>query len=444
MRSADAAAIRLWHLLHQRCGTHPAVAELAAAAHLGSVPTPQTRAAVTCLLADACRYDPQFQDEIYAAYRDATAHRESDGSTNSMDVGGSISTGGGHVIQATGNVTTTHKAITNYVSRNPATALAIVVLLLFNGVLVVFGGAWVTDKIATAIQETDWTGPSTVTTAASVAQPGGTLLATGVPLACGLREDRSARCWWEDDYLDGFAGVPEAPPDRFTGLSVFDSVACGLRENRTVLCWGVPRSWVDGEPREQPKSPSGTFTTIVVGCGIRDTGIIQCWGDHAPEDLPEGTFRALAYGSDNNACAVGTDGALSCWGRDNNPVVESPPAGAFTAVSVGHDHACALDADGEITCWGANGAGQADAPSGRHVAIATGAEHSCAHRADRTIVCWGRNDDGPLTPPDGEFAVLGSANGGAYSCGTRDEGTVECWGLDPGDAPPRDEVFARP
>ena len=63
------------------------------------------------------------------------------------------------------------------------------------------------------------------------------------------------------------------------------------------------------------------------------------------------------------ACAVQTDGTLSCWGDDTYEQT-TPPQGTFQQVSVGGGHACAVRSIGELVCWGRNDDGQATAPLG--------------------------------------------------------------------------------
>ena len=68
----------------------------------------------------------------------------------------------------------------------------------------------------------------------------------------------------------------------------------------------------------------------------------------------------------------------------------SVPATGFVDVSRGYDHACALHSDGSITCWGRNDLGQATPPtSGRFVAISSEYKGTCAVRDDGAVLCWG-------------------------------------------------------
>jgi hypothetical protein len=66
--------------------------------------------------------------------------------------------------------------------------------------------------------------------------------------------------------------------------------------------------------------------------------------------------------SDRHSCAIRTDGTLACWGN-NDYGQATPPAGQFSAVSIGGDHSCAIRTDGSLTCWGSDRYGQATLPT---------------------------------------------------------------------------------
>ena len=80
----------------------------------------------------------------------------------------------------------------------------------------------------------------------------------------------------------------------------------------------------------------------------------------------------------------------------------------------GGKHTCYRDTVGIVQCRGANGdadKGQADPPAGAFAAISAGHEHTCGIRSvgqsnrqtgGRTE-CWGDNADGRSTPPAGIF-----------------------------------------
>jgi alpha-tubulin suppressor-like RCC1 family protein len=66
-------------------------------------------------------------------------------------------------------------------------------------------------------------------------------------------------------------------------------------------------------------------------------------------------------------------------------------AGPFPSLDAGYRHACALGSTGAVTCWGQSNEGQATAPSGTFAQIATGDQHSCALDAGGRATCWGSN-----------------------------------------------------
>ena len=78
-------------------------------------------------------------------------------------------------------------------------------------------------------------------------------------------------------------------------------------------------------------------------------------GQAAP---PGGPFASVSAGS-SHTCGVKTDGAVECWGSnedfDGNIVGQAaPPGGSFTSVSAGVFHTCGVETDGSVECWGAN------------------------------------------------------------------------------------------
>ena len=275
---------------------------------------------------------------------------------------------------------------------------------------------------------------------------------------CGLRSDGTLACW-SQAYGDGrLPGDDTEPPEgsegRFSAVSSGEGSSCGLRLDGTVRCWGRSRM-----------APSGRFSAVDVGyqnsCGLRTDGSVACWGSDAGglvSDAPEGRFTAIAvhgdepnYGDvhgeehrDDRACALATNGTISCWGRiDRGP--SDARTGQFTELVTLGFASCALSVDGEIGCWGtrpalwAGGDTPVHAPAGRFVAISIsggfnvdvprglgggsrGIYEICGVRVDGTIACehglpLGLTSD----PPDRRFTDI---NG---DCGLRADGTVTCW-----------------
>jgi alpha-tubulin suppressor-like RCC1 family protein len=221
--------------------------------------------------------------------------------------------------------------------------------------------------------------------------------------------------------------------------------ACALRADGAVLCWGGNQYGQVGSDTSGGVLPP----TVVSGFG------------------PGAGVIAIAAGNEHT-CAVKSDQAVYCWGRNTNgalgdgtasnrdvpTLVTSLGAGSGAAgVSAGSGYTCAVRYDGATFCWGYNGFGQlgdgtttASLVPKLILGPATGAVevnglygHTCARTATR-VLCWGSNNTGELgdgTTVDRHFSVpvltLGAgidaiATGVGHSCARKSGGKVVCWG----------------
>lgn len=184
----------------------------------------------------------------------------------------------------------------------------------------------------------------------------------------------------------------------------------------------------------------------------------------------------IAAGGDST-CAVGTDGAVRCWGRNDvgqlgiqgsascgsapcerKPVLVATVPAA-TQVSVGPAHACAVATTGTVYCWGGSASGETSVIGSSVLpvkvplvkgatAVGAGGRHSCATTAmaastsHSNLYCWGDNGNGQL----GRGAVSGAdptpvalldklifsgvATGDDFTCAAVGDATAEiyCWG----------------
>ena len=298
---------------------------------------------------------------------------------------------------------------------------------------------------------------STVTSGASA-------VVAGETHTCALVQ-REVSCWGND--LSGQVGngaengdqsVPSAPLTVPTvasvrGVAVGAENACARSAAGKVSCWGTdtfgatgngPATGVLDSPPE-PIALTGSAVQISVGgvtaCALSANGLVRCWG---------ADFHGV-LGNGAGSAQVDAPGAP----------IALPAPGTAAQVTVGLEHACALLTDGNVTCWGGDTEGQLGngAPSGNEtsppapitlpapgtaVSIDTGPQHVCAVLTGGAVTCWGLDSDGQLgngaagsqTSPPAPIALPGGASatsvsvGDRHSCALLTTGAVACWGND--------------
>jgi alpha-tubulin suppressor-like RCC1 family protein len=247
-------------------------------------------------------------------------------------------------------------------------------------------------------------------------------VAAGWRTSCGIRSDDTVACWGTPPMM----GAPPAGP--FASVAVSDG-ACGLRADGSLECWGTGS--------ERPSTSK--FRSISLGagyhCGITLEGSLDCWGDNNEgRDPPtDGPYRVVSM--THIGCLLRTDGTLTCWSWDSNPIGRAPPPGEFEAISVGGGHACGLRPGGELVCWGDRvPAGQPLGGTFREVAAGRSGNRSdelsfsCALRSTGELVCWGDADAAKSAPATGSFRSVSA--GWHHACAVRDDSRVVCWGSD--------------
>lgn len=320
----------------------------------------------------------------------------------------------------------------------------------------------------------------------------------GAYFTCARRASGSVVCWGLDDraQLGDSAshgvcvGTVDCSPSPVTVATISDATeialgwghACARRATGAISCWGDGTVGQRGDGTTSPVlAPSGVTgisdaSHVSAGggdsCALTLAGAMLCWGDDGSGELGDGvathsTCTALRGGTTDcsptpvavaassaisaitsgvgHACALHTDGTISCWGSNESgqlgdgtlthtmastcamgwdcsfsPVDVSGVTDAI-AVAAGGDHTCALHPDGTVSCWGLDGAGQlGDGPTTHTtcsatgasldcspdavnvvgvndaVEIATGAGHACVRRASGSLACWGDNTYGQL------------------------------------------------
>ncbi|MBS2024387.1 MAG: hypothetical protein JST92_18460 [Deltaproteobacteria bacterium] len=240
----------------------------------------------------------------------------------------------------------------------------------------------------------------------------------GYNFACFIRaSDRLTQC---------FGGLTLSGPLATTPviqLSAGYSNVCGVTNTHQILCNDSSGSAFQGMYSQVAAPPYYADTAT---CALALDGSIACTGYAGTVNaVPSGSFKQVAVGY-GHACALRTDGAITCWGSDPHaPSMGPPPSGTFTAISLGEFAACALGAGGDIQCW--QGLGP---PTGQFVQVAAGLAGVCGIKTDGTIACNGSIYDGsvgtyvPLTPPAGTYTSL--SVGRNSMCAVSTTGAMAC------------------
>lgn len=218
--------------------------------------------------------------------------------------------------------------------------------------------------------------------------------------ACAITAEGLVECWGDMPNLNS---VPDGPvQDLMLGLD-----QCALVDGGALECFGgtaFERTMKDAQYTQIPDNSGFLVCGVLSGGGVlcEDSfygvfsgstedfvdvdcladqcclldalGDITCGVHHQERSLgggfsdtwlvvDDGPWQAISA-TQTHFCAVGLDGALSCWvssqvsQNDLDPV----PEGYFVDVDVDNYHACALGADGQVTCWGRDNNGETSPP----------------------------------------------------------------------------------
>lgn len=273
---------------------------------------------------------------------------------------------------------------------------------------------------------------------------------------CALRADQSVWCWgWNNkgQLGNGSALNATAPVQSWFDLPATDVVAtiwltCAVVEDAgqtRALCVGWNHGlWGNGSTTDsmEPVLVDHGLDRLSMfadhGCGLHpSTNLAYCWQNNDYGELgdgsttnsastpvlvnpPDGFTAQMISTGVSFTCAIGTDGAAYCWGKnnvgqvgDNTQVERHLPtpvqgtSGTIVDLSAGSWGACAVNSLGQVFCWGYNYHGEAG--DGTHV-VKPGAVqvpslsgvtqvdcrgYSCCAIDDAGKAwCWGSNDHG--------------------------------------------------
>ncbi len=274
-----------------------------------------------------------------------------------------------------------------------------------------------------------------------LALPGFTSISANHNGGCGRRADGTVECWGQDGSGEAYV----ATDDRVLDVFYDGYFWCGRTVSREPRCHGWD-GYKYSHAREALDIASRTEIAFgsVYACGVERDGAVTCVGG-VPSDGSDEPYEVaspsipLTYEYQQPILGL----------RFASTLV--PQAGRFSHVAVGFLHRCALQTDGAPMCWGKNEFGEAVPPANeRFLQLALGVSHSCGLRLDGSVECWGYDIDGRSSPPSTRLvtpaAVTGPAAGAlgvvrsspiriktiaaasAATCGLTLDGLVACWG----------------
>ena len=258
----------------------------------------------------------------------------------------------------------------------------------------------------------------------------------GLSHACALDTSGRIVCWGDDSAGQvSDWGRWRYQSERFNSVSAGSFFTCGVKTNGSLMCWGYPER-ENGSHAEATNEDWTTWTARTTQTGY--TGWVNTPPEAVkfkPESLSIGNFHA---------CAIQTNGQLSCWGKagDDRLVIPTNQDGSaitdWTFVEAGFANACGIRQGGSVVCFGRQTFDRSAGPSGAgpFIDVTVGVYNGCALDADGSVECWGSTgiavlDPLKAPPTDVEFAEIEMATEQSYfyACGLDRDGEAHCWGV---------------
>ena len=187
---------------------------------------------------------------------------------------------------------------------------------------------------------------------------------------------------------------------------------------------------------EPEKKPSHKRGGVLCLDNLAFLAILACMG-LVLGSLASPASAATMAGGYYHSLAVGANGTVAAWGRNNYGQCTVPATlKEVSDVAAGGEHSLALKADGSVAAWGDIVFGQCNVPTdllvaGAAVAVAAGEWHSLALKHNGSVAAWGDNMSGQSNVPV-DLLAAGAATavaaGSMHSLALTADGKVRAWG----------------
>jgi len=263
--------------------------------------------------------------------------------------------------------------------------------------------------------------------------------------ACALRDDGTVVCWGElsAPAEKRRSRIPAEVGSNVQDLAVSRDTTCVVRKGGDLFCWGSQTS----PPPSQSLGPlpAGTRTKIfgntVHGfCALDGSGVAACWGSNnqgAMGAAPAASFKTLGLAG-WHSCGIDTQDKLRCWGLNSGGrAPPGPSLTSYTGVARGWEHSCARRFDGALECFGPQNDDMFIGVSGeKYASVVAGFQSACGLLPSGRLHCQQTNrQNAPRLPPTETFKSI-TRGGRGNVCAIASDNRRWCWGTEtPSNAP---------
>jgi hypothetical protein len=170
-----------------------------------------------------------------------------------------------------------------------------------------------------------------------------TQVVVGDSARCALGMDGTISCWGDSRSYSG---------------SSWTQIAMGGYVFAAMNATGELFVWMGYDGARNVYQVVGTYTTVTAYAGVCATasdGAVTCWGSGcwSVPPAPHAQLSSVCLTSDMYGCGLNASGYPVCWSNHTyQPGILEEPARPFTSLSCGFNYVCGVALDGAIICWG--------------------------------------------------------------------------------------------